>query len=103
LVRRESVKLQYQKTQWNPKRKRRCCMQGDLSTRNRTQKLKKAQPTQNISRRIEDRKSVQQKKQKNWNNKQISSIGTKKKTAKFRGSRSWNSSAVIHRRQERLQ
>jgi hypothetical protein len=48
-------------------------MQGDLSTRNRTQKLKKAQPTQSISRRIEDREERAAK------NKQIRSIGAKKK------------------------
>jgi hypothetical protein len=58
-------------------------MQGDLSTRNRTQKLKKAQPTQSVGRRIEDREERAAK------NKQTSSIGAKKKnTAKFRGSRS---------------
>jgi hypothetical protein len=39
-------------------------MQGDLSTRNRTQKLKKAQPTQSINRRIEDREEHAEKKKK---------------------------------------
>jgi ribosome biogenesis SPOUT family RNA methylase Rps3 len=39
-------------------------MQGDLSTRNRTQKLKKAQPTQSISRRIEDREERAAKNKK---------------------------------------
>jgi hypothetical protein len=55
-------------------------MQGDLSTRNRTQKLKKAQPTQSISRRIEDREERAAK------NKQIRSIGAKKKKKKLRNS-----------------
>jgi len=58
-------------------------MQGDFSTRNRTQKLKKAQPTHSITRRIEEREERAAK------NKEISSIGAKKKkTAKFCVSRS---------------
>jgi hypothetical protein len=56
-------------------------MQGDLSTRNRTQKLKKAQPTQSVGRRIEDREERAAK------NKQTSSIGApQKKKKKLRNS-----------------
>jgi hypothetical protein len=63
-------------------------MQGDLSTRNRTQKLKKAQPTQNISRRIEDREERAAKKTKKLKQQTNQQHRDPKKTAKFRGSRS---------------